>query len=185
MINNLHIKVVSEEYLSVQQNLDIKALHDICFSDIPREEIEEDFIAKPFARILVYDEKELVGIADLYKRDIEYKGQKINLGGFGGLCVKESLREHGIGKQIGKKALEILHKHVCDIVFLSIDLQKKTKGFYEKLGFVELPQQFSWENFHGQTKKDKGGMLAPLGSQELFQEVLNDKSILHVGKGYW
>lgn len=183
--SNLGISVVKEADLTEKQLQDRKRLQALCFPDVDPKEIKEDFYNPTIANVLAYINGQLVGWAGIHQADIEFEGKRIKLGGFG-ICTHPDWQRKGIASKVSQKAMGFIKDQGCDIAFLSVDLSNKTSvKLHQKTGFVSLPRKFSWTNVHGEVKKDNGGMIAPLNSQELFEYVLNGKDVLYVGKGYW
>ena len=181
------VVVVEEGEAAPEQKDDMLRLQIACFSEqVTAEEVEEDFNRPPVARVLSYHQNELVACAEVFKREVEYEGQRITLGGFGP-CTREDLRGQGIGTLVCKAAMDYLRRQGCDIVFLSVDTKRETHPLYERLGFKMLPQPFIYANILGELKKSDGGMIAPLCSQELFELVLrgNAQFALTPEPGYW
>jgi ribosomal protein S18 acetylase RimI-like enzyme len=82
--------------------------------------------------------------------------------------------------------MEYLKNNGVEVAFLSVDLDNESSiAFHKKNGFVMLPQKYSWTNSSGELKEDKGAMIAPVNSQELFNYILKTNKVLYVGNGYW
>lgn len=181
-----NLVAIKENDLTNPQKKEVSDLQKRCFPDVSDEEATEDFFVVPITRILLYNAKqELVGCSGVYKTEVDYEGKRINLGGFGGVCVEENLRGRGLGKMIYEAAKKVLLDEKCDVVALSIDVNKTTDKFYEKMGFYPLKRNFSWTNSKGELKEDAGLMVAPMNSGEIFEHVLNGKTPFYVGNGYW
>lgn len=182
---NVNVRVIREPDMSDRQRQDIRWLQEQCFGHIGKNEIEEDFYSPNVAWVMAHQDDELVGYGGIHKTEVVYEERKINLGGFG-VCTREDMRRRGVATRMCTAAMELLELEECDIAFLSIDLsQEGVAKLYENLGFIHLPKMFSWKNVHGDTKQDTGGMIAPVGSQELFEHVLKGTDVFHVGDGYW
>lgn len=168
------------------EKMALKSLDHECFSDVDKQEIKEDFIAEPYKFIFAYDENSNpVGRVALYKRKVPFEDIIIKLGGIGGVCVSEKNRRMGIATQLVKKGLEILKEEGCDIACLTVDLEKKIYSLYEKLGFVMMEREISFENVHGEIVREPGTMFAPVCSQEIYEQVMNSTTTFHYGRGYW
>jgi len=182
----IKIVIVKFENISKAQRIGVEDLGKVCFSDVDPYEITEDFYAVPFARVLAFDGKKLVGQTGLYKREINYLNKDIILGGLGGVCVLPDYRRQGIAEEMVKIGMKSLSDKNCDIAFLSVDLLKGVYSLYMKYGFRFILQPFSWENIHGEiVTENEGGMLAKVKSERIFDHVFNSKDVFHVGKGYW
>jgi len=151
------------------------------------EEVEECFYAESFARILAYDNDELVGCLKLHKRNIEFDEKEILVGGAVGACVAAHMRGKGIGIRLMKNGLTILKKHNCDVACLNADPinRKISYELYKKLGFRLMRRKISFEDKHGNIRYDTGTMFTHLNSKELFDHIMNSKKTFYYGKGYW
>lgn len=190
----VRILVVRSSDLTWAQRSAMHALQVTCFSDVPDEELMEDFVAEAFATVLAYlgdvdrDSDEPVGCVSVFEREVEYEGQRLVLGGFGGTCTRADLRRRGIGTRVCRAAAGLLREVGCDVAFLAA--APGTERFYGRFGFVPLGKPYTFVNAHGVTKQPEvwaDGMLAPVGSRALFETILGGRSPLHLGpeKGYW
>lgn len=183
----VEIVVVEENEVTLEQKDEMLRLQIACFSDqVTAEEVEEDFNRPPVARVLAYHQDELIACAEVFKREVEYDGQTIIVGGLGP-CTREDWRGRGIGTLVCKAAMEYLQGQGCDIAFLSVDTGREAHPLYERLGFKMLPKPFIYANIRGELKESDGGMIAPLCSQELFECVLRGDAqfALTPEPGYW
>ncbi len=181
------IVVVEEREVILEQKSEMLHLQKACFSgQVTAQEVEEDFNRPSIARILAYHQDELVACAQVFKREVEYDGQTIIVGGFGP-CTREDWCGQGIGTLVCKAAMDYLRGLECDVAFLSVDTSRETHPLYEGLGFNMLPNPFIYANIRGEFKESDGGMIAPLCSQELFELVLQGDAqfALTPEPGYW
>lgn len=179
--------LVPENELSDQQKQGVLKLEDQCFGDVDPKEGEECFYAAIFARILAYANEELVGYLILHKRNVEFDGRKIFVGGAVGACVVEHMRGKGLGIKLMKKGLAVLKKQNCDVACLNADPTNRNAAFelYNKLGFKLMDRKISFEDIYGNIRYDTGTMFIPLNSQELFNHITHSKKTFNYGKGYW
>ena len=187
METQVHLIVANENDVTPEQQHDMLQLQIACFADqVTKEEIEEDFNVSPIARVLAYHQDTLVACAEVHKREVEYEGQAVTVGGFGP-CTSEDFRGQGIATRVCKAAMNYLRDQGCDIAFLSVDTERETHPLYERLGFKMLPHPFIYANVRGERKESDGGMIVPLRSQKLFDQVLNGntKFALTPETGYW
>lgn len=183
----VELVVVEEREATPEQKDRMLRLQMACFSDhVTAQEVEEDFCRPPVARVLAFREGELVACAEVFRREVEYEGQAVTLGGFGP-CTRADLRGLGIGTLVCRAAMDYLGAQGCDVAFLSVDTERRTHPLYERLGFVMLTRAFVYANVHGELKQSDGGMVAPLCSQELYERVLRGKTPLALTPepGYW
>jgi len=181
----INVLLVFENELTDQQKVSIGELERRCFSDVDPKEAEECFYAESFARILAYSKDRLVGHLRLFRRNIEFDGRKVVLGGTGGVCVSEDTRRRGIATKLIEKGLQVLKEKNCDVACLNADLSKTVYKFYEKIGFKLMNRKISFEDIHGQIKYDYGTMFIPIRSKEIYNHIMNSDKIFHYGKGYW
>jgi predicted acetyltransferase len=186
-MNKFKIKtqLVHEGNITASEKVAIQKLQKECFDDVPKESIEEDFIAESFAKIFAYNGSDIVGMLSLKKRNITFAGKSIVLGGIGGVCVAGNMRGKGIATQMLKNGLEVLKKEKCDIACLNVDLKKEAYKLYEKAGFTMMERPISFENSKGEIKHDTGTMFIPLCSKAIYDFIMNSKETFHYGKGYW
>lgn len=179
------ISIIPYKDVSPDTRAEIQELADAIFGHISKDEIEEDFNVPKFAIVTAQNDGVLVGYTGLYKREIDHRGRKVCLGGFGGLMVRETMRGQGIGTALCKKALEVLAHEGVGVAFHSIESDGAMEEFYKELGFKLLSRPFSWKNKKGEIKSDMGGMLAPVNSPDLYEMLIQDSEPLYVGEGYW
>ena len=108
-MNELRIVIVSEDELNEEQKSCIDRLEKQCFSDVDPEEAD-CFYVESFARVLAYANREIVGHLQLKKRNVEFDGRIVFLGGTAGVCVAEHMRRKGIATELWKPASRCLRK---------------------------------------------------------------------------
>lgn len=138
----------------------------------------------PFGYVIAYENKEIIGSINLLTRKIKFKGKDISLGGFGGVCTHIEWRRKGIASKLLQKGVEVLKQNGCDIVLLCTDINKLGK-LYGQSGFVPLGRAYKATGLSGKIYLDKGGMIAKLNSQKIFDEVMNDKEIFDIQGQDW
>jgi len=181
----IKLQFVLEKNITQLQKKATKNLQKECFSDVPKDSIEKDFISKEFARIFAYEDNKIIGMLGLFKRDIVFDGKKITIGGMGGVCVVAKARKKGIATQMLKKGLKILQKERCAVACLNVDLKKKAYKLYEKAGFKFIKRKISFENIKGEIKYDTGTMFIPVCSKSIYYFIMKSKKTFHYGIGYW
>jgi ribosomal protein S18 acetylase RimI-like enzyme len=119
--------------------------------------------------------------------NIDHYGKQIVVGGLGGVGVQKEFRGRGISTQMLAKAREILDQSDCDIAFLGTDLNDpQMLKIYGRIGFVPLNKAFRYVGRSGKLYEDKeSGMIAPIHSQKLFEEILKSKEPFNIGVGTW
>lgn len=142
--------------------------------------------SNPVEYILYFDEDKLIGAQNIFLREIEFEGQKVLIGGLGGLCVNEAYRGKGIAQKLLSSAMEEMRKLNCDIGMLFTDVTNpRFQKLYGKFGFVVLGREYSLTDKNGQVQKDTSCMIAPINSEEKFNLILNSKQTPHIGAGEW
>jgi predicted GNAT family N-acyltransferase len=182
---HIHIDVIPEDELTVEQKTAMKGLLMRCFSDVSQDDVDECFIAQSFARVLAYEETKLVGHLRLFERRVVFDGKDVVLGGLGGVCVSESMRHKNIGTRLMEEGIRILREKGCDVACLNTDLKKTASEFYEKIRFRLMNRQVSFEDVHRRIRYDTGTMFIPICSREIYDYLMDNDKIFHYGKGYW
>lgn len=182
---NFAIEVVRVEDIMPEQQAELDKLNQECFGDVEDVEIQENFIAEPFAYLFAFVGKAIISRLALYKREIMFSKQKMLIGGIGGVCVTSAHRHHGVASSMLKRALLILKEEKCDLACLNVDLDKKIYGIYEKLGFKMMDRDISFENVRGEIIHDPGSMFMALESPEKYTIVMESTQTFHYGRGYW
>jgi GNAT superfamily N-acetyltransferase len=171
--------------LNIKQQQAVKDLQTLAFPNVADEEAEEDFCHPTSAQILAYIGDEFVGWAGIHETEQLFEGRSVKLGGYG-ICTHPDWQRRGIANKVSQAAMDFLRDRGCEVGFLSVELSNNASiKLHKRNGFVLLHRDFSWTNSKGKTKKDTGGMIAPINSQEQFDRILNGKEVLYVGKGYW
>lgn len=128
----------------------------------------------------------VIGQLVLLKRDIIYKGNKLLLGGIGGVGVTEEKRRMGVATKLLKEALGELKKVKCDIAYLCYDTKNPNLiKLYGQMGFVPLGKPHTYLGESGKRYFDSDGMIAPVNSLDLFHMILADKEPFDIGRGNW
>lgn len=153
---------------------------------LPKEaEYQDDrFGSLPFGYVIGYQNKEMVGVVNLLKRRIKFNKQSILVGGFGGVAVHSKFRRQGIATVLLQQSLQTLKKHKCDIAFLNTDLKKLLK-LYANIGFVPLKRKYQAIGASGKIYYGKGGMIVPIMSKKIFNEVLRAKEVFNLHGQDW
>jgi predicted acetyltransferase len=182
---NFAIELVKAVDITPNQQIGLDTLNGECFGDVPAQEIAENFIAEPFGYLFAMIGKQMISRVALFKREVLFEGQKIMLGGIGGVCVSRDYRHHGIASSMLKRAMLVLTEEHCDIACLNVDLGKKVYPMYEKLGFEMMSRDVSFENVKGEITYDSGTMFVSLNSLDKYNLVMNSAATFHYGRGYW
>ncbi len=145
---------------------------------------EERFCSQPKAWLLVFEGDQIIGGIKLYRRKVMFNKREVILGGVGSVCTRIDKRNQGIATSMLKEAMKILKKWECDIAYLCANIEE-TGSLYGQVGFVPLNKPYTCYGRSGKLHEGHNGMIAPLNSPSIFDEVLNSKHKLHLGKGNW
>jgi ribosomal protein S18 acetylase RimI-like enzyme len=143
---------------------------------------ERDIIVQ----LLALADDTVIGATSVLQRTIALHGQPVLLGGLGGVCTAASWRRQGVAAALVQRAMEELRAAHCDLAYLCTDVESEWAAkLYGRAGFVPLGRPFTYYGKSGKFYTDHDGMIAPLASPELFQQVLTDTAPLHLGTGNW
>lgn len=147
-------------------------------------EEEEKFYSQPKAWLLAFKKDQIIGTTALHQRKIQFDDKDIVLGGIGRVCTRKDRRRQGIANQMLKEAVKTLRKWDCDMAFLCAN-EKESGDLYAQVGFVPLNKSYTYSGRSGKLYEESNGMIAPLNSFEVFEEVLHSARKLHLGPGNW
>ena len=136
--------------------------------------------------VLAFDKQIVVGIIILFKRKIMFRGKNIELGGIGGVGTKKEYRGKGIATEMLDLSMKALAEANCDIACLGTNIDNPVLlKIYRRLGFVLLLQPLTFLGLSGKRYYENCGLIAPIKSHELFQEVLGENEPFYIGRGAW
>ncbi len=147
-------------------------------------EEEEKFHSRPKAWLLVFENDHIIGTTALHQRKIQFANKDVVLGGIGRVCTRKDRRRQGIANQMLKEAVKTLKEWDCDMAFLCANV-KESGALYAQVGFVPLNKPYTYSGRSGKLYEERNGMIAPLNSFEIFEEVLHSTQKLHLGPGNW
>ncbi|HSW88200.1 MAG TPA: GNAT family N-acetyltransferase [Candidatus Saccharimonadales bacterium] len=191
--NNLDIRVFDSVPKKFAEQVDL-LLEDIGSNNrIVDESTLSDYSKEMFANkkdrfkyIVAFNGEEVIGIVIVFKREIEFHGKKIILGGLGGVGTKKEYRGRGIASEMLRKSDIVLKKAVCDVAYLGTDINDPLLlKLYAKFGFVLLNRAYSYLGKSGKKYFENDSLIAPINSQEIFNEVLADKKPFYIGESNW
>lgn len=135
--------------------------------------------------ILALKDNDLIGMTVVFGREIFYNEQTISLGGIGKVRVREDWRRKNIAKIMMNEAMKQLVDAKCDVAFLTTNLDSFLADFYKKYGFAVLNKPYVFSGYSGKRHEERDGMLAPITSKAIFQEIMINKEPLDIGRGTW
>ena len=120
----------------------------------------------------------------LHQRKIQFDNKDVVLGGISEVCVRKDQRRQGTAAQMLKEAVKTLKGWGCDVAYLCADI-KESGDLYTKVGFVPLNRPYTFHGQSGELYEDINGMIAPINSPSIFEEILRSEEKLHLGPGNW
>jgi len=148
------------------------------------EEEAEKFYSLPKAWLLVIEKDQFIGTFALHQRKIQFHNKAVVLGGIGGVCVRKDQRRQGTATQMLKEAVKTLKEWECDVAYLCANI-KESGALYSKAGFVPLDRSYTYHGRSGKLYEGINGMIAPINSPGIFEEILRSEEKLHLGPGNW
>ena len=148
------------------------------------EDEEEKFYSQPKAWLLIFEKDQIIGTTALHQRKIQFNNKDIVLGGIGRVCVRKDQRRQGTATQMLKEAVKTLKEWGCDVVYLCANI-KESGALYSKEGFVPLNRPYTYYGQSGKLYEGINGMIAPINSLDVFEEILRSEEKLHLGHGNW
>ncbi len=151
------------------------------------EQRSEEYCSDDDARkwILALKDGELIGMTVLFGRSVTYEGRTFALGGIGKVRVQEDWRKKGVARSMMTEAMKQLAFMQSDVAFLDTNVDSFLGDFYREYGFVPLNKPYTFTGKSGKRYEDHDGMIAPVNSNDVFQEILSGSEPLHIGRGKW
>lgn len=175
-MQNIEIKVfdsLSPELEKQTNDLRYIAFHKA--AQTPQQKALNDdkysFREDVFGFVIGFIDNKPVGYIRLFKRPIVYNDKHILMGGIGGVCTSPDYQRRGIATKLLHVAMKELKKEQCDIAYLCTDIDTLA-GLYGQVGFVVLPRAYTFTGKSGKKYTDTDGMIAPVNSDTIFQEIL-------------
>lgn len=145
-----------------------------------------------FQYLFAFEDDKIIARMRLYYREIKFQeieneGKIIKLGGIGGVRTRPDKRKQGIATNMLTLASKLLQEKGCDIAHLCTDIKNPARiRLYGKIGFVVLDKPYTYLGKSGKRYTDQDGMIAPINSETIFHQIVNDKStIWDIGNGNW
>jgi hypothetical protein len=82
------------------------------------------------------------------------------------------------------EALKTLNEWGCDVAYLCANT-KESGDLYPKAGFIPLNRSYTFYGQSGKLYEGINGMIAPVNSPGMFEEILRSDEKLHLGPGNW
>jgi ribosomal protein S18 acetylase RimI-like enzyme len=136
--------------------------------------------------LAIEDADNVVGFATVYRRSIEWDGKRVALGGLGDVCTDPAWRHQGIATAMSRAAMAQLEEAGCELAYLCAAVENPgILHLYGQVGFVPLGRAYTYDGRSGRRYADSDGMLAPVGSADVFDDVMRSDVPLHIGRGNW
>lgn len=188
-MEKLQIKIFN--ILPPQLEQEIEELKYICFNkkdQTPeqKKDLDDRYSGKKdrFRYIVAFIKGRPIAHIALLKRTTQLYGKHILLGGIDGVCTLSEWRKKGIASNMLSIAMEELKKEGCAIAYLCTDVEKNGR-LYGRVGFKHLSIQHTYLGESGKRYYDWDGMIAPVISQDIFEEVMESKEPFDIGYGNW
>jgi len=170
----------------------VDELLDMCFGvksgQSPQRLVEkkDKFFTIPIAYLLAIENNLVIGVIELYKREISYLEEKIILGGFGGVCTAKNKRRRGVATALLKKGMRELKSQSCDIAYLCTDVDDPGMlTIYSQVGFTPLNKPYTYLGKSGKRYTEEDSLIAPVKSKDKYNFVVEGKEIFNIGIGNW
>ncbi len=170
----------------------ISALLSDCFrASVARRSDHNDRFcsqADAWRHVLALDPEEdiVVGFATIYRRRITWMGRTIGLGGLGDVCTERLWRHRGVATAVVRAAMAELQRTDDQLAYLCAAVNDAgIVHLYGQVGFVPLGRPHTYEGRSGKRYGDDDGMIAPVGTNDVFDEVMRSDEALHIGRGNW
>lgn len=143
----------------------------------------------PYAQVVAFENNKkntVIGRIKLLTRPITYNNKKILVGGIAGVGTLPEKQNRGVANAMLKQAMKELKSKNCDIAFLNTDVKNAGRiRLYGRVGFVLLPRPHKYRGRSGKQYTAHDGMIAPLNSKKIFNEILTEDEPLNLGNGDW
>lgn len=180
------VDILSPALQQQTEKLRFAAFHKEKLTNEQKAKLADKYVFEEasFRFVIAFLEEKPVGYIRLFKRHIHCKDQVILLGGIGGVCTDPAYQKQGIATKMLTVAREELQKEKCAIAFLCTDIHKLSK-FYGQIGFVPLNKAYIFTGRSGKKYQELDGMIAPINSSTIFQEVIDSKEAFDLEGQAW
>jgi GNAT superfamily N-acetyltransferase len=186
----MHVQVTVVETIPAQHADRIAALLLGCFgaSAARRSDHADRFCSQADAwrHVLGIERDKVVGFATIYRRSILWNGSTIALGGLGDVCTDPDWRHQGVATAVVRRAMTELEQAGDQLAYLCAAVHDPgIVHLYGQIGFAPLGRPHTYDGKSGRTYTDDDAMIAPVGSREVFDDVMRSDQPLHIGRGNW
>ena len=145
------------------------------------EEVKLCFFAKPDFVLVAYFKNIVVGLVNIYLREIAFNGKKLKIGGIGGMVAGKKFRHQGIATRLLEDCIKLMKKSGAKVSFLSTDIKQLGK-LYRHVGFVHLNRPYFFLDKNGVERQAEGGMISPIVSKDIYNKIFKSNEKIFVGK---
>jgi ribosomal protein S18 acetylase RimI-like enzyme len=182
-------QVQLEEHIPKQYSKRVAVLLDGCFrAAASRPNHADRFCSQGDAwrYVLATDAQSVTGFATIYRRSIEWNGETVALGGLGDVCTDPVWRHRGVASAIVRMAMAELERVGSQLAYLCAAVDNPgILHLYGQVGFVPLRRAHTYDGKSGRKYIDTDGMIAPVGSARVFEDIMHSDKPLHLGRGNW
>lgn len=182
----MQIKVISDSDITNDERKLILKFIFKCFGVDNTEDRKLLYYSPTYKHLFLYKNQQLISYLRTVKREVEFEGGKILVGGIGDVSTHPSHRGKGYASKLLERARQIFTKENFDIGLLQTNVERGG-GLYEKIGFVPANKAYQFIDSNGKlhTTKAKDVMIAPINSKEKMKKILQSHKSLNIGKGDW
>ncbi len=180
----MHIQVITNPDRKITQTVLYFQFRFMGWTSNDMIEQDDRYGTLPFGYVIAYEGDKIVGVLNLLKRKILFQGKPILVGGFGGVCTHSDYRKQGVATKMLKAGSETLKEQKCDIAFLCTDIKNIGK-VYANVGFKPLNRKYRATGLSGKIYESYDGMVAPVNSPDIFEQVLNDTATFDLQGQDW
>lgn len=147
-----------------------------------KEDRQEKFYSPVDIYIIAYINSQMVGVTNLYVRQIAFNDGSLKLGGIGGVVVHRSYRRQGIATRMMKKSLQTFREVHIDLAFM-VAYPTKLERLYCTFGFIPMKVGYKFRGKSGKIYDGKRGRIVKLRGLIDEHRIVEGDYILDIGEG--
>jgi GNAT superfamily N-acetyltransferase len=150
------------------------------FADIDKDK----YFSLPYAYLVAIEQENIISVTALFKRQLTYNRQTVNIGAFGYLTTAKKKRRRGVATALLKRGIEDFKSKNFDIAFLCTDINDPGLiKLYNRVGFFLLRKSYTYIGKSGAQYTEDNGMIASINCREKFELVQEGQEVLNLGVG--